>query len=138
MGGIGGAALTAATGQHIGTAIQGAKLGLNMIDMENSKKNTNRQLLSIRQQQATNRNRQKNILEEQLASRRARIGSMGISASGSAMASQNRLVEDAYSNIAEDDNEYNLKYSQYYNDYQSNLRKKIMDGALEVTNKVLK
>lgn len=148
MGGIGGGSSKsgdsgssgggASFGSYVGPALQGAKLGLNMRDLEDSKKNTKRQLWAIRQQQEVNRNRQKNILEEQLASRRARLGSMGISSSGSATASQNKMIEDAYNNIAEDDNLYNSKYSEFYNNYQSNLRKKIMDGALDATNKVLK
>lgn len=129
MGGIGG---------KNSAVLQGIKLGVGVNDFVKSREDNKRQLSAIRQQQEINRNRQKNILEEQLASRRARLGSMGISASGSATASQNKLIEDAYNNIAEDDNAYNEKYSQYYSDYQSNLRKKIIDGALEGADKVLK
>lgn len=132
MGGI------AAAGSFAEPILFGATLGKGLNDLSKDKKNTKQQLSLVRQQQENNRNKQKNILEEQLASRRARLGSMGISSSGSAAASHNKLIEDTYNNIAEDDNEYNNKYSEYYNNYQSNLRKKIMDGASDITNKVLK
>lgn len=58
--------------------------------------------------------RRKNVLEEQLAKRRAMIGSMGVSDSGSVLNSQSKVIKDSYNNINnygayESDSSYNLR-----------------------------
>lgn len=46
--------------------------------------------------------RKKNILEQQLATRHARMANMGISSSASADAANNRLIDEAFDEIEND------------------------------------
>jgi len=80
-------------------------------------------------EQQTNRQKKTNILEQNLAERRARVAAMGISNDGSAAAEQNREAYNAYKDMAEDD--YN-----YYNDSvknRRNIRSKIRSNAVNGT-----
>lgn len=83
---------------------------------------------NIKYQMRLNETKKKNILEEQLASRRARIGSLGISSTGSAMASQNKIVGDTYKDIGLDNYSYESKYAGNYNNYQSRVTDQILGG----------
>lgn len=142
-GGAGGGASTAsgATSSAGGLAmpiIAGAGLGFTAIEMMNNSKANKKQLQNIRKQQLYNQQKKKNILEEQLATRRARIGGMGISSSGSVTAANNKLIDDIYQDIAEDDEAYNDDYSEVSNNYQTKLRKNLLDAGLGLTGKILK
>lgn len=73
--------------------------------------------------------KRKNIIDEQLASKRAKLGSLGISSSGSSLAAQNKTIKDVYDNNPAS---YNNVGSR--TDYYKNLTSQIMGGV----DKVLK
>ncbi|MDD4556774.1 MAG: hypothetical protein PHE89_05575 [Alphaproteobacteria bacterium] len=102
------------------------------------RKTRSAELKSIRRQQAINEAKKKNILEGQLAARRAKVGSLGISTSGSNVAVQNRLVGDAQREISYDNWGYQDKYAQVFNNYQDKIRSEAIDYAPKVYNYVEK
>lgn len=87
--------------------------------------------------QYLNMQRKKNILEQQLATRHARMSSMGISSSASADAANNRLIDEAFDDI-EKDNIAFMSQEETYNNEQNQYRKNLLDKGLSIANKVLK
>lgn len=82
-----------------------------------------------RKQEIDEKNR-KNILEEQLAKRRAAIGSLGISSSGSVLSSQDKMIKDSYKNISQSGS-YN---SDAY--YYSKMGMNLLNGANNVNGMI--
>lgn len=151
MGGIGSSASGSSVGDALKTTFKTAGIGSPAIitsafnkgisgitGASGVKSATQSQLQDIRRRQENSRRQKKNILEEQLAARRARLSSMGISSEGSGQAVQKRLINNAYTDIAEDDAEYDSRYSEIYKDYQSRVRNQILNGTLDIAGKVLK
>lgn len=108
--------------------IAGSTLG-RVNDMYSERKARTAELKNIRTQKAINEKKKKNILEEQLAKRRAKVGSMGISTSGSSIAVQNKIVSDAYEDISYDNHAYDTQYAKTYNAYQAKLRSQIIGDS---------
>ena len=107
-------------------------------DNRNLQKNYVLEQNKLAHDQQANRERKNNILEQNLAQRRARVAAMGLSGDGSAAAEQNREAYQGYKDIAEDD--YN-----YYNQYKTNkintqykIRKNAVNGLLNSTQSLLK
>ena len=107
-------------------------------DNRNLQKNYVLEQNKLAHDQQANRERKTNILEQNLAQRRARVAAMGLSGDGSAVAEQNREAYQGYKDIAEDD--YN-----YYNQYKTNkintqykIRKNAVNGLLNSAQSLLK
>lgn len=107
-------------------------------DNRNLQKNYVLEQNKLAHDQQANRERKTNILEQNLAQRRARVAAMGLSGDGSAAAEQNREAYQGYKDIAEDD--YN-----YYNQYKTNkintqykIRKNAVNGLLNSAQSLLK
>lgn len=114
-------------GVVVASAVASAAMGVKkMHDDTNAQKQEAR---NIKYQMRMNEIKKKNLLEEQLATRRARIGSLGVSSTGSAMASQKKLVSDAYRDIKMDNYSYESKYASSYNSYQSKMADQILGGV---------
>ena len=111
----------------------------NMVeDNRNMQKNYKLEQNKLVHNQQANRERKTNILEQNLATRRARVAAMGLSGDGSAAAEQNREAYQGYKDIAEDD--YN-----YYNQYKTNkintkykIRSNTVNGFMDATQSLLK
>jgi len=73
--------------------------------------------------------KRKNLLEQQLASRRAKLGSSGISASSSALAAQNREVKNAYSDILYETDKYKRASKKLDGNYRSDMLHSVFDAA---------
>lgn len=159
MGGLGGAASSSAAqgvassgtsaasasgasaataGIGLGGAASGIGLALTAYNLIQSARENRMQLKKVRRQQMLNHQTQTNILEEQLAARRAKLGSMGISQTGSAAAANNKLISDTYSKIASDSEEYNDKFTSINEGYKDKLRKQYLDAGLGLAGKVIK
>ena len=106
----------------------------NMVDLKNSSKRQEKNALLL---QYANMQRKKNILEQQLATRHARMASMGISSSSSADAANNRLIDEAFDDIEKDNLEF-MNQEEEYNNTQNKYRKNLLDTGLSIANKVLK
>ncbi len=128
---------TIKTGGMAAPLIPTAFVGKQLTKLSDNKNQLNKQLISLKNSQEINRRNKKNILEEQLASRRARLGSMGISVGGSAVAGQQGLSRKIYEDIAQDDTRYDERYSDIYNDYQKRLRQQLL-STVDTASKVIK
>lgn len=118
----------------MGGVVDSTKSIYNMV--ENNKKlqkDYQHQNSLIAQQQRSNRQNKTNILEQQMAQRRARIGAMGISNSGSAAAEQYRVAYDAQREMAEDDYNYYQQARKLRGDTGFKLRTNTVNGLLDAT-----
>ncbi|MDR1694554.1 MAG: hypothetical protein LBR70_05145 [Lactobacillaceae bacterium] len=98
------------------------------LTLENMKRREN--LKAERKKIEEDERKRKNILEEQLARRRAIIGSMGASDSGSFLSSQNKLIKDSLNNAytgSSSSGAYNLRVGSY-----------LANGLIDVGSKVIK
>lgn len=119
----------------MGGVIDATKSVYNMVeDNRKMQKDYQHQNSQIAHQQQQNRRNKTNILEQQLAERRARIGAMGISHSGSAAAGQYRTAYEAQKDMAEDDYNYYDQAQQLRNDTRFKLRKNTVNGLMDATN----
>lgn len=73
--------------------------------------------------------KRKNLLEQQLATRRAKLGSAGISSSASALAAQNREVKNAYSDIGYETDKYKRASKTLDRNYRSDMLHNVFDTA---------
>ncbi|MFV0627162.1 MAG: hypothetical protein ACK5N8_07425 [Alphaproteobacteria bacterium] len=125
-------------GTEAAIATGGLNTAAKVNDMYSERKARTAELKNIRAQQSINAAKKKNILEQQLAQRRAKVGSMGISSSGSSMAVQNRMVSDATKDISYDDYSADVAYSKTYNAYQARLRSQILGSSSDATSNYAK
>ncbi len=128
---------TIKTGGMAAPLIPTAFVGKQLTQLSDNKNMLNKQLISLKNSQEINRRNKKNILEEQLSSRRARLSGMGISVGGSAVAQQQGLARKAYEDIAQDDTKYEERYSDIYEDYQKRLRQQLLN-TVDSAAKVIK
>ena len=77
-------------------------MAFDVKNMFDSKKAAKKQARNSFLLQYANMQRKKNILEQQLATRHARMANMGISSSASADAANNRLIDEAFDEIEND------------------------------------
>lgn len=76
-----------------------AQIGLGAVNLINANRTSKQKIKYDDTQQKINNQNRKNLLEEQLASRRAALSAMGLSSGKSALAVQNRLIDDTYDDI---------------------------------------
>lgn len=124
--------LSVATVAGTGAAVT-SLLGANS-QLEARKK----QLKYMSQAQSRSQENRKNLLEEQLASRRARLGSLGVKGSGSSLAVQKRMIDNSYKQTDEDNAKYKSEYSSYEEERQRQLNQQMLSGINFVTDKMIK
>ncbi len=112
-------------GLEVATAALVAGKTLN--DLSHSQKSAKSQMKNLQLRQIDSVKKKQNILDKQLASRRARLGAMGISSSASENALQNNMISETYNDIYNDALNYNYQYSKIKNDYSHQLRKSLLD-----------
>ena len=76
-----------------------AQIGLGAVNLINANRSAKQKIKYDTTRQEIENQKRKNLLEEQLASRRAALSAMGLSSGKSALAVQNRLIDDAYEDI---------------------------------------
>lgn len=126
------------SGIGLGGITAGLGIAMTAYDLLQSASNNRKQLKKIRREQLLNHQNKTNVLEEQLAARRARVGSMGISTSGSVTAANKKLIGDTYNDIVTDDEAFNDQYSSFNNEYKEKLRKQYLNAGMGLANKVIK
>lgn len=141
VGGGGEAAASGAAGATGGLAapiLIGAGVGLSAYDLVNSKRQAKKQQKEVRRIQLLNMKKKKNLLEEKLAARRARIGALGISSDGSVAVSKQSLIQDTMDDIAEDDLAYSSQYNEISDNYREKLRQTLLNEGSDLAGKVIK
>lgn len=112
-------------------------VGLDIKGILDSKGSSKRQEKNALLLQYANLQRKKNILEQQLATRRTRMASMGISSSASADAANDKLIDDVFDDVAQDNLAF-LSQEEGYNNTQNQYRKNLLDIGLSSAGKLLK
>lgn len=123
-----------------GTAATAALLaGTTLFEMHNNRKKAQRELKSIKTEQKLKQQKQQNLLEKDLASRRARISGSGLSDSNSALSTQARLASEA----TQDQNLMNFSYEnalkstkQRYKDKQYGVLKSAAQDVINNLSKI--
>lgn len=115
------------------TALQAGSTIINLLD-ENKQKAQNMNNLTASYK--SNAQKKKNLLEEQLASRRAVLGTQGISSSKSALAVQNRMISDTYDDLEDDYRQYKNKYDTLKE--SNSLPKQVLQTVTSLGSKMIK
>ena len=134
----GAAGATAATGGLAAPLLIGAGVGLTAYDLINGANQNKKQLKAVKKQQLINAQQKKNLLEERLAARRARVGSLGITSDGSETASIKKIAQDGFNDIAFDDIGYNQKSSEISDSYRDKMTRNLLESGINFAGKVLK
>lgn len=89
---------------------------LNILD---DRRDAKQQKHNLYQNYVQTTQKRKNLLEQQLATRRAKLGASGISSGGSALAVQNRGINNAYDDIRYETDKYKNNIKKIDRDYRS-------------------
>lgn len=98
-----------------------SNLGSKTVNLLDDRRDVKQQKHNLYQNYAQTTQNRKNLLEKQLSSRRAKLGSAGISSSASALAVQSRDIDDAYDDIRFETEKYKSKVKQIDRDYRSKM-----------------
>lgn len=119
----------------IGTAIG---VGMTAVNLLNEANNQNKQLKQMQKEYQYNQQKRKNLLNEQLASRRASLSAMGLSSSKSAAAAQQREAKEGYDDLAYNQDNFEYNYSQKYREKENNLTSGLFNSIIDTTGKIIK
>ena len=86
-----------------------AETAKEIYDYNKERKKTKKNLVALKTQKNMEINAAKNLLERNLAARKAKISSMGLVDSSSALAAKRRLKTEGLTDIAGTQYDYNLK-----------------------------
>lgn len=115
-----------------------AQAGLSAANLLSTNRKNNKQMEYLSQTQQSNIRNRKNLLEQQLASRRAGLSSMGLTSSKSAAAVQKRMAKDTYDEIADESNTYQRKYENLQDENDRNIRQGVFSTMMPIANKLIK
>ena len=121
-----------------GLAESGQKIYNMVEDNKNLRGNYKQEHQRLLHEQQVNTQKKTNILEQNLAERRARVAAMGISNDGSAMAEQNRESYNAHKDMAEDDYNYYNDSFKKRRDIRYKIRSNAVNGSIDATESLLK
>ena len=119
----------------IGTAITAGLSAVNLLNEANAQ---SKQLKQMQKEYEYNQKKRKNLLDAQLASRRASLSSMGLSSSKSALAAQQRELKEGYDDLAYNNDNFDYNYQQKYREKEKNLTSGIIDSIWDTTGKIIK
>lgn len=122
MGGI-GAATAAGTGAY---------------NLLNGRRTARRNIKSARAAQEQQQRKRINLLEEQMASRRAALGAAGLSSSPSALAANQRNIKNTLLDAKYDNERYNSQISQIKQDRSANYYNYLLKDVMPVGEKIIK
>lgn len=125
-------------GLGIGTVASVGALTTSLIGRNQQISNQKKQLKYMSENIASQTRNRKNLLEQQLASRRAQLGGMGITGSSSSLAAQKRMVGDAYNDIADSASSYRRSYEDLQDAQAEDLRNRLGTAITTVTDKMIK
>lgn len=119
----------------IGTAIG---VGMTAVNLLNEANNQNKQLKQMQKEYQYNQTKRKNLLNEQLASRRAGLSAMGLSSSKSAAAAQQREAKEGYDELAYNNDNFEYNYKQKYREKENALTSGLLNSIVDTTGKIIK
>ncbi|CCZ30219.1 unknown [Proteobacteria bacterium CAG:495] len=123
---MGGNSVSSAIGSSAGSTLLTGLSTLSLLNGKNSGKN---QIEQLRQNTAADIQKRRNLLEQQLASRRAGLGSMGITGSASSAAVEQRLAGEAYDDMDASRNNYNYRSQEIVDSYNNSLLNRLNTAA---------
>ena len=123
---MGGNSVSSAIGSSAGSTLLTGLSTLSLLNGKNSGKN---QIEQLRQNTAADIQKRRNLLEQQLASRRAGRGSLGITGSASSAAVEQRLAGEAYDDMEASRNNYNYRSQEIVDGYNNSLLNRLNTAA---------
>lgn len=123
---MGGNSVSSAIGSSAGSTLLTGLSTLSLLNGKNSGKN---QIEQLRQNTAADIQKRRNLLEQQLASRRAGLGSLGITGSASSAAVEQRLAGEAYDDMEASRNNYNYRSQEIVDGYNNSLLNRLNTSA---------
>lgn len=123
---MGGNSVSSAIGSSAGSTLLTGMSTLSLLNGKNSGKN---QIEQLRQNTAADIQKRRNLLEQQLASRRAGLGSLGITGSASSAAVEQRLAGEAYDDMEASRNNYNYRSQEIVDGYNNSLLNRLNTAA---------
>ena len=123
---MGGNSVSSAIGSSAGSTLLTGLSTLSLLNGKNSGKN---QIGQLRQYTAADIQKRRNLLEQQLASRRAGLGSLGITGSASSAAVEQRLAGEAYDDMEASRNNYNYRSQEIVDGYNNSLLNRLNTAA---------
>ena len=123
---MGGNSVSSAIGSSAGSTLLTGLSTLSSLNGKNSGKN---QIEQLRQNTAADIQKRRNLLEQQLASRRAGLGSLGITGSASSAAVEQRLAGEAYDDMEASRNNYNYRSQEIVDGYNNSLLNRLNTAA---------
>lgn len=123
---MGGNSVSSAIGSSAGSTLLTGLSTLSLLNGKNSGKN---QIEQLRQNTAADIQKRRNLLEQQLASRRAGLGSLGITGSASSAAVEQRLAGEAYDDMEASRNNYNYRSQGIVDGYNNSLLNRLNTAA---------
>ncbi len=106
-----------------------SKLGSSTLNVLDKRRNIKEQKHNMYANYIQTTQKRKNLLEEQLASRRAKLGSVGITSSASSLAAQNREVQNAYNDIQYETDKYKRESKKLDRNYRSDMLNSVFDAT---------
>lgn len=123
---MGGNSVSSAIGSSAGSTLLTGLSTLSLLNGKNSGKN---QIGQLRHNTAADIQKRRNLLEQQLASRRAGLGSLGITGSASSAAVEQRLAGEAYDDMEASRNNYNYRSQEIVDGYNNSLLNRLNTAA---------
>lgn len=123
---MGGNSVSSAIGSSAGSTLLTGLSTLSLLNGKNSGKN---QIEQLRQNTAADIQKRRNLLEQQLASRRAGLGSLGITGSASSASVEQRLAGEAYDDMETSRNNYNYRSQEIVDGYNNSLLNRLNTAA---------
>ena len=123
---MGGNSVSSAIGSSAGSTLLTGLSTLSLLNGKNSGKN---QIEQLRQNTAADIQKRRNLLEQQLASRRAGLGSLGMTGSASSAAVEQRLAGEAYDDMEASRNNYNYRSQEIVDGYNNSLLNRLNTAA---------
>ena len=123
---MGGNSVSSAIGSSAGSTLLTGLSTLSLLNGKNSGKN---QIEQLRQNTAADIQKRRNLLEQQLASRRAGLGSLGNTGRASSAAVEQRLAGEAYDDMEASRNNYNYRSQEIVDGYNNSLLNRLNTAA---------
>lgn len=129
---------TSNSGMTAGSILGAVTMGYNLLSMFKKDKKQKLYLNNLYGNTAYNIKKRKNLLEQQLAAKRAQLGSMGIGSSKSAAAIQGRIASEAFDDINNEAANYNYKVDTIEAENRDTNNKNLVNALLSVGQKLIK
>lgn len=115
-----------------------AGMATTAVNLMNSANKNNKAVDRLSVSRQENIRKRKNLLDQQLANRRASVGAMGIGGSASSAAVQKRLAKEAYDEIEQQNQEYSYQYQKLKDENKRSLNGALLNSFVSNAGKLIK